>query len=83
MFEIQNQVLMYQSDNWQKMRISKLQGCIIELQDFISKVQTLLEERMIIIEKKKNSSHNPFVKRLWSRLKSTIKSFVNIFTKQS
>jgi glycosyltransferase involved in cell wall biosynthesis len=90
MFEIQNQVLMYQNDDWQKSRILKFQNTIIELQDFICKVQTLSEERRIlseerriIIEEMKNSPLNFYLKRLWLKLKSLTQSFVNIFTKQT
>ncbi len=76
MFEIQNQVLMYQSDDWQKLRILKLQSSIIELQDFIYKVQTLSEERRLLIEQKQNSQVQ--IKKLWLRLKLMIKSFMKI-----
>jgi glycosyltransferase involved in cell wall biosynthesis len=90
MFEIQNQVLMYQDDDWQKLRISKFQNAVIELQDVVCKAQALSEERRILseerwimIEKMKNLSHNSCEKRLWLRLKSLIQLFVNVFSKQT
>ncbi len=87
MFEIQNQLQIYQSDDWQKLRILKLQSAIIELQDFLYKVQSLseerrvlieriLEERRVLIEEIKNPFYKFWIKQLWLRSKSIIKLFI-------
>ena len=73
MFEIQNQVLMYQSNDWQKIRILKFQSSIIELQDFIQKIQTLSEERRILIEGIKKPFNKIFLKVFLSKLLSKLK----------
>ncbi|MCX5963686.1 MAG: glycosyltransferase family 2 protein [Cyanobacteria bacterium] len=73
MFEIQNQVLMYQSNDWQRIRILKFQSSIIELQDFIQKIQTLSEERRILIEGIKNPFNKIFLKVFFRKLLSKSK----------
>ena len=73
MFEIQNQVLMYQSNDWQRIRILKFQSSIIELQDFIQKIQTLSEERRILIEGIKNPFKKIFLKVFFRKLLSKSK----------
>jgi len=73
MFEIQNQVIMYQSNDWQRIRILKLQSSIIELQDFIQKIQFLSEERRILIEGIKNPFSKTFLKVFFSKLSSKLK----------
>lgn len=80
MFEIQNQVLMYQSNDWQRIRILKFQSYIIELQDFIQKTQILSEERRILLEERrilvegiKNPFNKTFLKVIFSKLSSKLK----------
>jgi glycosyltransferase involved in cell wall biosynthesis len=73
MFNIQNQVTLYQSADLQKQRILKFQSAIVELQDFLYKVQTLAEERRVLIEKLSSQSYKFWMKGLWLRAKSIIK----------
>ena len=82
MFEIQNQVPAFQSDDLLRLRLLKFQNTIIELKSFLSKVETLSEERRVLIEKMRTPANRFWIKKLWLKFKLIARLLLN-FSKQS
>jgi glycosyltransferase involved in cell wall biosynthesis len=80
MFEIQNNLPVYQSVDWQKLRILRLQTAIIQLQDLTYKFQSLAEKRKVLIEKMSNPFYMVSI-QLFFKLKLSIKSLIQLFLK--